>query len=463
MSGKPYDESSLISIYEYALNLENRNLSELIKADTLFSNSSHRGDLGRLLEEFYFNHVPPNDHNPDFLKANLELKTTGVIYNSKKELKAKERLVLSLINYSKICDETWEISTFINKNNTILLLFYLFEKNKSSIERIFILKPLLILIDSDLKPRTKSEIDFIKSNGIIISSNDLEVIKKDWEIIQSFVLQGRAHELSEGDTFYLGACRKGSGGPKESLQAQPYSDIKAKTRAFSFKQSYISKLVTVHSGNEASIGVRHGENLVDTTMLKFKPFLGKNVKEIEKMLSISGAESKQKNYLRLLANKMLTNKNNEVLELSKAGVEMKTIRLKKNGKPRESMSFPGFKYMEIIHETWEDSKFYEKLERKFLFVIFKEDEFGNDVFLKAAYWNMPYQDRLEAQKVWERTKKQVAVDASKLPKIGDSYVAHVRPKARNAKDKILTPQGNYQIKPCFWLNNSYIEKVITNL
>jgi hypothetical protein len=57
----------------------------------------------------------------------------------------------------------------------------------------------------------------------------------------------------------------------------------------------------------------------------------------------------------------------------------------------------------------------------------------------------------------------VAVDASKLPKIGDSYVAHVRPKARNAKDKILTPQGNYQIKPCFWLNNSYIEKVITNL
>jgi hypothetical protein len=74
---------------------------------------------------------------------------------------------------------------------------------------------------------------------------------------------------------------------------------------------------------------------------------------------------------------------------------------------------------------------------------------------------MPYKDRLEAKRVWEETKRRVAVDSSKLPGIKESSVAHVRPKARNGSDKILTPQGDLQVKKCFWLNSSYIAKIIS--
>lgn len=39
---------------------------------------------------------------------------------------------------------------------------------------------------------------------------DLEIIKKDYAYIVNTIKDGRAHELSEGDTMYLGACTKGA-------------------------------------------------------------------------------------------------------------------------------------------------------------------------------------------------------------------------------------------------------------
>ena len=49
-------------------------------------------------------------------------------------------------------------------------------------------------------------------------------------------------EISEGDTMYLGACTKGPTAEK-SLRSQPFSDIKAKQRAYSLKQSYVSEIL----------------------------------------------------------------------------------------------------------------------------------------------------------------------------------------------------------------------------
>jgi hypothetical protein len=76
---------------------------------------------------------------------------------------------------------------------------------------------------------------------------------------------------------------------------------------------------------------------------------------------------------------------------------------------------------------------------------------------------MPYSDRLEAQRVWEETKRRVAIDAKNLPAASESYVAHVRPKARNAADTLPTPQGEMVVKKAFWLNSTYIGSVVRNL
>ena len=101
------------------------------------------------------------------------------------------------------------------------------------------------------------------------------------------------------------------------------------------------------------------------------------------------------------------------------------------------------------------------MESKFLFVIFKIDSDGNERLSRVFYWNMPYQDRVEAMRVWLETKRRVLIDAGNLPKMSESHVAHVRPKARDGKDKLMTPQGDMQVKKSFWLNNGYIAKVIS--
>jgi hypothetical protein len=157
---------------------------------------------------------------------------------------------------------------------------------------------------------------------------------------------------------------------------------------------------------------------------------------------------------------MLLNGGYQLAELERASIEMKTIRLARNRRPREHMSFPGFDFFEILNEEWEDSQFFERLERKFLFIVFRENDFGDELFERAMFWNMPYSDRLEAQRVWQETKKRVPVDVTNLPRSSESHVAHVRPKGRDGNDKIPTPQGILYLKQAFWLNRDYIAGIL---
>jgi len=436
-----YDKSSVQSIFEFASKLTGKSLADIVHLPEGIANKRNRGDLGTLLEKYYFEYKPPTNHGPDFPDAGLELKTTGVTRNKVGRYRAKERLVLTMINYDVISREKWESSYFLNKCRLMLIMFYLFAKDVPVFERKFILNPLVYRM----------------------STEDQVVIKRDWDVIRQKILQGKAHELSEGDTFYLGACRKGSGGESESLQKQPFSSELAKSRAFSFKQGYVNKIIDGHLEDKASLGVSESVTFEDATELRFRPYMNLSISEISSRLNFYKKDLNQKGFHRQLANRIFSAGDQPVAELEKAGIELKTVRLKENGQPRESMSFPGFKTLEIINEDWEDSGFAEKIERKFLFVIFKPDENGVERLFKVAYWNMPYQDRVEAKRVWEETKRRAAIDAKNLPGASESHVAHVRPKARNGEDKELTPQGEMVIKKCFWLNSGYIAQVVESL
>ena len=72
-------------------------------------------------------------------------------------------------------------------------------------------------------------------------SEDLKQIEEDWNYIINKIRNGKAHEISEADTMYLGACPKGAN--SKDTRTQPFSDIKAMRRAFCFKQSYMTQLV----------------------------------------------------------------------------------------------------------------------------------------------------------------------------------------------------------------------------
>ncbi len=441
MSTLPYDVTSPQSILDYAKRLSGKSLAEATDMEGVLENLKHKGDLGAMVEKYFFQHTPPNDHNPDFADAGVELKTTGVRKKANGEYQAKERLVLTMINYMTLVDEDWDSNSLMNKCRLMLLLFYLYEQSLPVYDRRFVFDPLLWAF-----PET-----------------DLKVIENDWKLIRDKIKDGRAHELSEGDTYYLGACRKGSGGLDERPKKQPFSDIDAKSRAFSLKPSYINTILTGHAQESVLFDIpsKAEAGLESATVEKFRKYLDKDVEDIAQMLDHHKQGKNDKGYYRTLTMRMLGTSKRTIPELEKAGIEIKTIRLGKSDTPKEDMSFPAFRYMDIVNEEWEDSNFFNKLEQKFLFVVFKYDDDYKLRLHKVLFWNMPFADREIAREVWEDTKQRIkAGRAEDLPKSKESEVAHVRPKAADSKDTIPTPQGLMLPKKCFWLNKKYIARQI---
>lgn len=147
-----------------------------------------------------------------------------------------------------------------------------------------------------------------------------------------------------------------------------------------------------------------------------------------------------------------------IQEFVDGDISMKIIRLKRNGKSKESMSFPYFKYDELVSSDWENSDFYQQLDHRFFFMVFQmtddRDSSARDaVFLGGFFWSMPEEDVIEAKKVWERTREMVLNGQyTGFPKISESDVAHVRPHGRDSKDVTTGIDGEDHGKFCFWLN-----------
>ncbi len=161
-------------------------------------------------------------------------------------------------------------------------------------------------------------------------------------------------------------------------------------------------------------------------------------------------------------------KKKHIQEFVDGDISMKIIRLRRSGKSKESMSFPYFRYDELVSSDWEDSNFHQQLDHRFFFMVFQmtdeRDSSARDaVFLGGFFWSMPEQDMTEARRVWERTRQMVLKGQYEgFPKMTESSVSHVRPHGRDCKD--LTPgiDGKMHKKYCFWLNANYVTNLINN-
>lgn len=325
----------------------------------------------------------------------------------------------------------------------------------------------------------------------------MKIIKDDWTTIVTKIRNGKAHEISEGDTIYLGACTKGAN--KESLRKQPFSEEMAMQRAFSLKSKYLNFIIEKSlAGEDVSFDINEylpilsdnlngsddpyipykklnlkelepivknikeystGETFEQLVTRKFEPYYGKTDEEIidEFDLDISSAKSK----FYLIAKAILGISKKKIEEFEKADIEMKTIRLEKNGNLKESMSFAQIKFKEIIEEEWEESYWNYILTKRFFFVIFQKDENENFVLKKVQFWTMPLKDLNFARLFWEDTKKKILNDDyENFIKISDNKICHVRPKGVNSLDLMETPSGRLEKKKSYWLNASYIKSII---
>lgn len=418
-----------------------------------------KGAIGTVIEESWFGYTPNSESEPDFPEAGVELKVTPYIYNQNGAIRAKERLVCNLIDYMKEYQaEIFEQSSFWHKCHRMLLMSYLHRYDVSKA---------LFTIDRTILFSFPDE--------------DLIIIKRDWAIIISKIRAGKAHEITEGDTLYLAACTKGA--TAETFREQPFSYMPAKQRAYSLKSSYMTSVLNsyIFGNKEDEHIIKSSDDIIELEGIGLEgviknriiPYIGKTVDELKETFNI---DSSAKSINALILTRMLglnVNGPEYIEEFKRANIVPKTIRVEENGKVRESMSFPTFKFMEIINQEWEDSPLREQLEPvKFLFVIFKRRSGDDYVLSSIKFWNIPYADLMEVRKVWERTKAIIkegpkltvnknGTVSNNLPKKMESPVCHVRPKATNAADTFPLPTGGSMTKQCFWLNNTYIEHIIS--
>lgn len=461
MNDFPYDSSLKDSIIFYAKKLIGKNLKEFCPKE--ISNGKNKGGFGQFLEKYYFLYEPNSLEEPDFPLARLELKSSPLKELKNLKLVSKERLVLNIINYMDIVNQEFEVSSFYKKNRNLLLVFYLYKVD----ETVF-----------DYKIKIVDEWSF--------PSLDLELIKQDFLKIKDKISSGKAHELSEADTLYLGACTKGSKGGNH--REQPNSSIKAKQRAFSLKQGYVNHIIASLSDNREKYGrviesleLLKKKGFEEIILDKFKAYYRKTVSQIIRELNVE-LNPKAKNFYASLTKAILNIKQDcEIEEFKKADIEVKTIRLNNNNLPKEDMSFKAFKYEDIMKQNWNSSEFKEILEKKFLFIFFKY--YGDELKLeKVKFWNITNSDLQVVRKMWIDTKKVIksgnivkkiktnkngkTVRYTNFPGKKDNHISHVRPHGQNSKDVFALPiedkltKEKFYTKHCFWLNASYVKEKI---
>ncbi|WP_346695147.1 Sau3AI family type II restriction endonuclease [Thermophilibacter mediterraneus] len=431
-----YDPRDVDSIVEYAGQLRGKTLREVTNIGEIADPHRRRGAFGSALEEHYFKIDPNSRPTADFDGVGLELKATPLKVNKSGELVAKERLVLSMINFMTVVDESFETSHLMKKASNILLVSYLYEPGKSPLDYV---------------------IEAVVRWGF--PEDDLPQIRRDWECIVNKVRDGHAEEISGGDTLYLEACTKAKDSTVRTRQ--PFSDVQAKPRAWALKASYMTAVQRKIIDGLVRIPRAEDEKDLDVLVLirkRFAPFVGMTETALATHFGVSGSKDRCARITRKI---LKVEGDSDIEEFAKAGIVPKTIRLRKSGRPKEAMSFPAFDYFDLMERGFDESDFNGYLCQKYLFVLYREDDLGEYRLSDVCFWQMPEDDFDDARACYEQMRDNVRIGRADISvRSSENRCCHVRPHARNSEDTRPQPFGPPVVKKCFWLNQGYLQSEI---
>lgn len=485
-----YDETDIKSVVDYSQILLDKSLGQIIAdyQETPYKNYSDfhsktvstvedkeismksKGQYGNYIEKYFYGYQPNSDSAADFDKIGVELKVTPFKVNKNGSISAKERLVLTILNYMEENLEDFYSTHLWAKCSKILLLFY-----------------------NGLIPN-QTMADYIIEKVFLYEwfEEDMDVILEDYLRITEKIKQGKAHELSESDGNYLSTCTKGAGKGKD-FRSQPFSSEPAKQRAWELKSSYMTYLI-----NHKIFNQTEHESVVATARGEKKPFT-----EVvaEKILAYKGF-SEEELYARFDINPKAKGKNSSLIrkilgltgdiektqEFQKANMNLRVIRVDKNGLPKEDSPFKTYNFVELAsNDEWEESHPYlEICNKRFLFVVFKEVSPKLFILDSIKFWGFP--DRLldEVQRVWQETRMiiqegvQLTINGNKVstnfPQSKVNQVVFTKIHAQNTyyeiepevfigkgklSDTDLLPDGRHITKHSFWIPKKFLKEVLS--
>lgn len=450
-----YDESwTEEEIFARAEELEGMKLGDLDKSGWL-NDGRNKGRVGNMIQQDFFGIAPNSDKNPDFIYHGIELKATPVLKHKSKGFSSKERLVLSMINYEKDHSTKYLNSDIFKKTKSMLLVFYLHEENKKI-----------------------EDFEIIKTTRFILPEEDNIIVEQDYISIINKILAGEAHLISESQQDILGACRKGSG-KEGDLKDQPFSKIKAKSRAYSYKVGYMSSFVRRLLVPDKVDNIKDvSESSLEEYVFKvLNRNIGRKYSEICKEVGFTST-SKSKLFSVITYLFGLNGKNiNQTQQFLKAGLSIKTVTNRISRANNQDMSFPNIDYGELYYDEFEDSTWYGNFaETSYIFVLW--DEIGNNDYIlkKAIKWNADelILDDLESlylsvSKILRENELMISKSINEnsrekwidnLPgRKGDNEYFQIRPKGTRDSNTVVLPNGMKMRKQSLFLNKEYIRSL----
>lgn len=416
-----------------------KTFGELDKEGYFEKKSNDKGILGKIVETGFYGYPNNNKAEADFSELGVELKVSGFVTTKKGVWSAKERISLSQINFHKIVSEDFKFSSLISKNRKILFIWYEFIKDGDP--RDFIIKDYQLYDMTGIEP----------------------VIEKDYKIIQETVKNGLAHKLSEGDSVILGAATKGGAG---QTQTQPFSEIRAKTRAFSIKNSFIKGVLKEHQLNY-SVSLPSELTPEEWLWNKFKKYKGMTQMELLKHLDPQSFKIKPQYNIGNMIQRRIIGKNSELEKnelFSKLTYEIKTTPITESYFPIEKPTFKPLQKDEFL-DDWEISDwkiFFEESTFFYIGYLEKSTHRGNGFRKLHCLFKVTFtpEEVEEFSKTYNDIKNAVnSNDIDLLPtatKFPERYL--VISTKGSGGDKCYQQFMNGEKKVCFMFNKEFIYK-----
>ncbi len=479
-------------------NLKYKSVGEIISQYQLNVDPRNKGLIGQLVEK-YLGLSNNNFSTPDL--GTVEIKTIPIKFKANNIPYAKERMVISKVDFNELITKEFDQNHNIQKINNVLFICYWVNNEQHNIYDYQFLGGFIFSLDQ-IEPEAK------------------EVFINDYKILKNKCKEEKFDEISSSLTTYLEMCTKG----QNSQIRTKFNGVWIKPRGWAIKQKYMNKIIEQnYNPKSGSFQLQETEanhklfNNLDAVLSEIMEYLktknnnefiykedqpnknkARNADKTAEFLQQFISDNTQDQDIKLVSTNTFRD------WLSSRNYLLKSISLNKNNIPKESVSFPIFDPLKIINQNYdEEETFIQKLMKK-KFIFLATENIDGKIYLKNIVLHEFSEEELKkAIKVFEETKKvfsnKLVISASKngtgktkfsnnLPKSKEHLGFHVRPHGQNRNDTNSLPyctnveldfdyeslndedkkyidnivKNKQYTKCCFWIDKDKISEILNN-
>lgn len=439
-----FDPSDRDDVLRHARLLIGKPLSEVAQlageSSAEWDSRRSKGSAGKWIEK-HFGLGTNNDAAPDLAASGIEIKSVPLVAAGT-QLKAKERSVITMIDYHRVAVEPFEGTPLDTKTRLTLYVFYLW------------------------LPESAKAAERHRVNEVLLhdrTSLDLLAVKTAYSHVQKMSQNGQAHLLSEGDTSPVGACTKGAKGQRRT---QPFSLEMARPRAFAWRPAHTTHLyrASVASRSHRGPDVASLSELINKIQARLNPLAGLTVKQLLDKFHV-GIKPYAKNVTAVLFKTILEDTGENLkTALDALGITLKVARVNPDTlRPHEAVSFAPFNFADVIATPWDESDALATL-GQILFIVLEAPR-GFSVLearlRSATLWSADRDAIATLKREYEQFRRAFnQLPANEWPRASSTEILHVRPHGRNAQDLVTLPNGSTHVRSSFWFNQNFVQEIL---